>query len=278
MNKLILIKNGPYTGQRVMAEQVMAQDGLRYTFQMNCKTIGLTPKEVAVLPDSHPLNENRETEPVNAPPPDVSDTAPDLPPKKPVMAVLETIPDMPTPEPIKEPESPKRNIPVEVAIKEIKQSLRGPKKKGIDIVIDFDGTVVTHDFPRIGKDIGAVPVLRELISNGHRLILFTMRSDIEAPASSDPEIHCQGGRYLTDAINWFEKHEIPLYGIQVNPDQKTWTTSPKAYGKVIIDDAALGCPLQFNRKLSSRPFVDWKKVRRQLVSLRMLEEQDSKLF
>lgn len=28
------------------------------------------------------------------------------------------------------------------------------------IGIDFDGTVVTHDFPKIGKDIGAVPVLR----------------------------------------------------------------------------------------------------------------------
>jgi hypothetical protein len=47
------------------------------------------------------------------------------------------------------------------------------------IGIDFDGTVVTHDFPKIGKDIGAVPVLRKLVDNGHKLILFTMRSDIK---------------------------------------------------------------------------------------------------
>jgi hypothetical protein len=27
------------------------------------------------------------------------------------------------------------------------------------IVIDFDGTCVAHEFPKVGKDIGAVPVL-----------------------------------------------------------------------------------------------------------------------
>jgi len=30
----------------------------------------------------------------------------------------------------------------------------------MDIVIDFDGTVVTHEFPKVGRDIGAVPVLK----------------------------------------------------------------------------------------------------------------------
>ena len=45
------------------------------------------------------------------------------------------------------------------------------------INIDFDGTVVTHDFPNVGKDIGAVPILRKLVNQGHQLILFTMRAD-----------------------------------------------------------------------------------------------------
>ena len=44
------------------------------------------------------------------------------------------------------------------------------------IAVDFDGTVVTHAYPHIGNDIGAVPVLRELIGNGCRVILYTMRS------------------------------------------------------------------------------------------------------
>ena len=35
------------------------------------------------------------------------------------------------------------------------------------IAIDFDGTCVTHDFPGIGKDIGAIPILKKLIKNGN---------------------------------------------------------------------------------------------------------------
>lgn len=43
------------------------------------------------------------------------------------------------------------------------------------IGIDFDGTVVTHEYPNVGKDIGAVPVLRKLVERGHKLMLWTMR-------------------------------------------------------------------------------------------------------
>ena len=32
----------------------------------------------------------------------------------------------------------------------------------MDIAIDFDGTCVTHEFPLVGKDIGAAPVLKAL--------------------------------------------------------------------------------------------------------------------
>ena len=129
----------------------------------------------------------------------------------------------------------------------------------MDIVIDFDGTCVMHEFPKVGRDIGAVPVLKRLIANGHRLILFTMRSDIEDPQSDHPDIHPVGGNYLTDAVNWFKENGIELWGIQTNPEQHTWTHSPKAYGQLIIDDAALGCPLKIQDD-GARPYVDWLKV------------------
>lgn len=116
------------------------------------------------------------------------------------------------------------------------------------IVVDFDGTCVTHNFPMIGKDIGAVPVLQKLVRNGHKLILFTMRSDNEV------------NKYLTEAVQWFIDNKIQLFGVQTNPTQKHRTSSPKAYGEIIIDDAALGCPLDYNSALSTREFVDWKKV------------------
>jgi hypothetical protein len=130
----------------------------------------------------------------------------------------------------------------------------------MEICIDFDGTCVTHEFPKVGKDIGAIPVLNKLIDAGHNLILFTMRSDIEEVSSSDYRIHGQAGNYLTDAVNWFKKNNIKLYGININPSQTTWTKSPKAYGQLYIDDAALGCPLLYNPEISDRPFVDWVKV------------------
>ena len=57
------------------------------------------------------------------------------------------------------------------------------------IAVDFDGTCVTHDYPRIGKEIGAPKVLKRLVEAGHKLILNTMRS----------------GKELQDAIHWFNK-------------------------------------------------------------------------
>jgi len=128
------------------------------------------------------------------------------------------------------------------------------------IAIDFDGTCVTHDFPNVGKDIGVVPVLKKLVDNGHKLILYTMRSDIENPKSEDKDIHAQGGNYLTDAVKWFNENGIKLFAVQENPQQKLWTSSPKCYANLYIDDAALGTPIMINGALSKRPFVDWDEV------------------
>lgn len=128
------------------------------------------------------------------------------------------------------------------------------------IAIDFDGTCVTHEFPKVGKDINSVPTLKKIVNKGHQLVLFTMRSDIVNPIGEDNELHLESGNYLSDAVNWFKENDITLYGIQTNPTQHTWTTSPKAYAQLYIDDAALGCPLIFQPEYSKRPFVNWLKV------------------
>lgn len=111
------------------------------------------------------------------------------------------------------------------------------------IAIDFDGTCVTHAFPNVGKEIGAVDVIKALVNKGHKIILFTMR-DLE---------------YLTPAVAWFEKNDIPLYGINDNPSAK-WSTSRKVYADMYIDDMALGIPLKMDYNKSNRPFVDWAGV------------------
>ena len=133
------------------------------------------------------------------------------------------------------------------------------------ILIDFDGTCTTHEFPAIGKDIGAAPVLRELVAAGHQLILWTMRCDhTEPPVTDDPDIHPHGGNYLSEAVKWFEDRNIPLYGINTNPTQASWTSSPKAYGTLCIDDINLGARLSKIAHL--RPFIDWKKTYEDLWS------------
>ena len=133
----------------------------------------------------------------------------------------------------------------------------------MDILIDFDGTCVVHDFPNVSPyDIGAEKVLKELVREGNRLILFTMRADrkLKCP-THDESILDVTGAFLTDAVKWFEDRGIELYGVQKNPTQHHWTTSPKAYGHLMIDDSAVGCPLTYDTKFE-RPYVNWKAVRR----------------
>ena len=116
---------------------------------------------------------------------------------------------------------------------------------GYFIVLDFDGTVVKHRYPAVGEDVGAVPVLRKLVKNGHRLLLSTMRSS-----------NSEGVDTLQPALDWFKERDIPLFGVNENPSQKTWTSSSKVYGNIYIDDAALGAPLKTDDS-DAPPFIDW---------------------
>lgn len=145
----------------------------------------------------------------------------------------------------------------------------------MEICVDFDGTCVTHEFPKVGRDIGAASVLKKLVEKGHKLILFTMRSNRLVPnETGDSTITDVTGMFLDDAVNWFKQNDIPLHGINENPTQKNWTSSPKAYGQLYIDDAALGCPLKLdysgNDEALFIQYVDWVKVEEMLKTIGLL--------
>jgi hypothetical protein len=143
------------------------------------------------------------------------------------------------------------------------------------IAIDFDGTCVKHKFPKVGEDIGAALVLRRLTDAGHKLILYTMRSN-SREGTAEPD--SLGWKHdsaiiletdvLQDAINWFDKNHIPLWGINTNPDQNNWTKSPKAYANLYIDDASLGIPLI--KDDAGNIYVDWIEVEILLLEMRLL--------
>lgn len=113
------------------------------------------------------------------------------------------------------------------------------------IAVDFDGTIVTHLYPKIGKDVpNALRVLTRLQEQGTLLILWTMRSGLE----------------LAEAVEYCASKGITFWGINRNPLQAEWTDSPKAYAPIYIDDAALGCPLLPDKSGSDRPMVNWREI------------------
>lgn len=113
------------------------------------------------------------------------------------------------------------------------------------IAVDFDGTLCEHRYPDIGFEVpGAIDTLKWLQGKGARLILWTMRS----------------GDRLQEAVNWCQERGIEFSGVNLNPDQHTWTDSPKAYAHVYIDDAALGCPVVRDSG-GKTDMVEWGGVR-----------------
>lgn len=115
--------------------------------------------------------------------------------------------------------------------------------KDFYIAVDFDGTIVEHQYPNVGPAVpDAIYWLRQWEALGAKLILWTMRSDKE----------------LSEAIAFLGNNQLSFYGINNNPDQASWSTSPKAYAHLYIDDAAFGCPLLAVK--GKRPYVDWAAV------------------
>jgi hypothetical protein len=116
--------------------------------------------------------------------------------------------------------------------------------KDFVICVDFDGTIVDHRYPAIGKPVpDAIDWLIRLQRKGAKLVLWTMRS----------------GDRLEQAVDYLENQGVTLHGVNQNPDQKSWTSSPKAYGHVYVDDAAFGCPMLAIPGFSRR-CVDWSRV------------------
>lgn len=116
------------------------------------------------------------------------------------------------------------------------------------IVIDFDGTIVTHEFPAIGVPVPeAIEWMKRFKEAGAQLILWTMRSD------GRPD-----GDFLAPAVEYCRENGVEFDAVNQGIDDREWTTSPKAYANIYIDDAAFGCPLIEQK--GGRPFVNWMVV------------------
>jgi len=98
---------------------------------------------------------------------------------------------------------------------------------GIKIAVDFDGTIVDHEFPAIGKEkLFAFQTLRELEKLGARLILWTFRT----------------GKELDEAVEFCRKNGIEFYAVNKNYPEEIFdeTVSRKIDADIYIDDKNVG--------------------------------------
>lgn len=118
--------------------------------------------------------------------------------------------------------------------------------------IDFDGTLVVNNFPNIGNPLkGAFETVKNLIENGHKCFLYTMRG-------SDEDGY--NGRNLLKEAYEFCKFQGVDFGEYINKSYIEFkgNNSPKLYADVYIDDSALGSPLKTDENA-------WKEIGLSLV-------------
>jgi hypothetical protein len=111
------------------------------------------------------------------------------------------------------------------------------------VCIGFDGTCVTNNYPNVGEDVGADLWLKAAVGMGAKLILYTMRS--------------QEG--LEEAVAWFNNHRVPLWSVNDNPSQESWSASRKVHRHITVDDSGLCMPVK-RHGTRERWVVDWDEA------------------
>jgi len=98
----------------------------------------------------------------------------------------------------------------------------------LKIAVDFDGTIVEHAYPAIGKEkLFAFSTLKQLVKKGAKLILWTFRT----------------GKELEEAVEFCRRNGIEFYAVNKNyPEEEFDETkvSRKIDVDIYIDDKNLG--------------------------------------
>ena len=97
------------------------------------------------------------------------------------------------------------------------------------IAVDFDGTIVTHEYPKIGTELPfATDTLKMLIRDHHRLILWSVRE----------------GQLLQDAIDWCKERGVEFWAVNKDYPEESESNnnhfSRKIKADYFIDDRNIG--------------------------------------
>ncbi len=99
--------------------------------------------------------------------------------------------------------------------------------RSLIIAVDFDGTIVDHEYPRIGAEkLFAFQTLRALQDKGHRLILWTIRES----------------KTLQEAVDYCRSNGVEFYAINENFPGEGFEPgqSRKVNADIFIDDRNVG--------------------------------------
>ena len=94
------------------------------------------------------------------------------------------------------------------------------------IAVDFDGTLVEHAYPQIGKPIPfAIETLKQLQKDGHTLLMWSVRE----------------GELLAEAKEYVESRGVTFYAYNQNHPEEDRATAPrKLNAEIFIDDRNVG--------------------------------------
>ncbi|MEZ7945276.1 MAG: hydrolase [Flavobacteriaceae bacterium] len=113
--------------------------------------------------------------------------------------------------------------------------------KHLIIAIDFDGTIVEDAYPKIGKPmIFAFETMKKLQSEGHRLILWTYRTE----------------KKLQEAVDFCKQQGLEFYAINKSYPEEEFDgkISRKINATFFVDDRNIG------------GFIGWTAVHKQLLN------------
>lgn len=96
------------------------------------------------------------------------------------------------------------------------------------IAVDFDGTIVEHKYPAIGREIPfAIETLKKLRDDRHKLILWSVRE----------------GKLLQEAVDFCRERGLEFYAVNKDypeEEQSHDHYSRKLKADIFIDDRNLG--------------------------------------
>lgn len=97
------------------------------------------------------------------------------------------------------------------------------------IAVDFDGTIVTHEYPKIGTELPfATETLKMLIKDHHKLILWSVRE----------------GKLLDEAVEWCRERGVEFWAVNKDYPEESLENnnhfSRKLKADWFIDDRGIG--------------------------------------